>query len=83
MKTIIEQAEPEDAYRLSVMVGELLDEIMLAIGEQAFHFDLNNTEVRARDFIEKDKYIVFFARDSENNADIGFIALYESHARCT
>lgn len=76
----IRQAISEDSHILAVMVGELLHEIMREIGEQAFHFDLDATEKRAGEFIEKRKYSVFLAKDSESGADIGFISLYESHA---
>lgn len=60
------------------MAGELLDEIMRAIGEQAFNFDLVATTARLRDFLDREKYFVFVA-EADGNA-VGFIAMYESHA---
>ena len=61
------------------MVGELLAEIMSAIGVQAFHFDLAETISRLTDFLDQEKYFVFVARASGGNP-AGFIALYESYA---
>lgn len=61
------------------MVGELLAEIMGAIGVQAFNFDLAETVSRLTEFLEHEKYIVFVARTSEGSP-AGFIALYESYA---
>lgn len=61
------------------MIGELLHEIMNAIGIQAFHFDLEETAARLADFIEHEKYFVFIARDKEADL-VGFITLYESYA---
>ncbi len=61
------------------MVGELLGEIMNAIGVQAFNFDLDETTTRLRDFLDQEKYFVFVARDAHHQA-VGFIAIYESYA---
>jgi len=60
------------------MVGELLAEIMNAIGVQAFNFDLSKTVNRLIDFINQEKYFVFVACDGAS--PVGFIALYESYA---
>jgi len=75
----IEQAMSSDAQDIAVMVGELLTEIMNAIGVQAFNFDLVETTARLKDFIDREKYFVFVAR-SGTGSPIGFIALYESYA---
>ena len=61
------------------MVGELLTEIMNAIGVQAFNFDLAETASRLKDFIDREKYFVLIAR-SGSGSPAGFIALYESYA---
>jgi len=61
------------------MVGELLQEIMNAIGVQAFNFDLDETMARLKDFIAQEKYFVFTAMD-EHAHQVGFIAMYESYA---
>ena len=79
MSVIIERATSGDAHEVAVMVGELLNEIMSAIGVQAFNFNLNETTARLRDFIEREKYFVFVARGEDAGA-VGFVALYESHA---
>lgn len=61
------------------MVGELLSEIMASIGIQVFNFDLAETTERLTDFINREKYFVFFACDA-NDESVGFISLYESYA---
>src|SRR5512139_639704 len=73
------RARPDDAREVAVMVGELLGEIMSATGVQAFSFDLVETTARLRDFLSREKYFVFVARDDGGNA-VGFVSLYESHA---
>ena len=75
----ISSATADDAQEIAIMVGELLAEIMNAIGVQAFEFDLGETTARLKDFLCQEKYFVFIARD-ENLSPAGFIALYESYA---
>ena len=71
----------ESEYQvLSVLVGELLNEIMERIGIRVFNFDRQKTEERIRKLIAEGKYWVFVARDSTNNSAIGFVSLYESYA---
>jgi GNAT superfamily N-acetyltransferase len=77
--TVIQRATSEDAPEIAVIAGELLDEIMNAINIQAFNFNLDETVLRLRDFIDQEKYFVFIARDEDRRL-IGFVALYESHA---
>lgn len=73
----ITRAVAGDARAIAEMVGELLVEIMDAIGERAFHFDLEETVVRLTDFLGDGKYVVFVARGSDGDP-AGFVALYES-----
>ena len=75
----VTQVSAEDAGEVAVMAGELLAEIMSAIGIQAFNFDLAETSKRLEDFLRQEKYFVFLARAADGRA-IGFIALYESYA---
>jgi GNAT superfamily N-acetyltransferase len=75
----IQRAGVGDAQEVAVMVGELLAEIMNAIGVQAFNFDLAETTSRLEDFLDREKYFVFVARSASGNP-AGFIALYESYA---
>ncbi|MBK7566176.1 MAG: GNAT family N-acetyltransferase [Propionivibrio sp.] len=75
----IERAISSDSQEVAVMVGELLAEIMNAIGVQAFNFDLAATTTRLQDFLAREKYFVFVARDGSGRP-AGFIALYESYA---
>jgi GNAT superfamily N-acetyltransferase len=76
---IIQDATIDDAKEVAALVGELLSEIMTATGLQVFHFEQAETAARLRDFIEREKYFVFVARDPVGHA-IGFISLCESHA---
>ena len=76
---LIQRATADDAQEVAVMAGELLAEIMNAIGVQAFNFDLAETTSRLKDFLDREKYFVFVARIGNANP-VGFIALYESYA---
>ena len=75
----IQRATIGDAREIAVMVGELLAEIMDAIGIQAFNFDLAETTSRLQDFLNLEQYFVFVGR-SESEHPAGFIGLYESYA---
>lgn len=75
----MKRATAEDAPEVAVMVGELLAEIMNAIGIQAFNFGLAETTSRLQDFLNREKYFVFVARGGNGNL-AGFITLYESYA---
>lgn len=75
----IQKATAADAPSVAVLVGELLAEIMQAIEVQAFNFDFDETTARLADFINREKYFVFVARNDSDTV-IGFIALYESYA---
>ncbi len=75
----IQRAMVGDTREIAVMVGDLLAEIMNAIGVQAFNFDLAETTSRLQDLLDREKYFVFVAR-SEVGQPAGFIALYESYA---
>lgn len=75
----IQKAAANDAADVALMVGELLSEIMNAIGIQAFNFNLAETTSRLKDFICGEKYFVFVARNGSGSA-VGFVTLYESYA---
>lgn len=75
----IARATARDSHEVAEMAGELLREIMDAIGVQAFNFDLEETTDRLMNFLNRKKYFVFVARDEQHSA-VGFIAIVESHA---
>ena len=75
----IRSATPADAAIIAVMVGELLQEIMQAVGEQAFNFDLPATITRLQNFIRDGHYHAFVATDAIGTA-AGFLTLYQSYA---
>ena len=72
--------EEKDYYDLSLMVGELLNEIMITINHKAFNYNQANTTKRIKEFIALDKYWVFMAKDMKSGENIGFVSLYESFA---
>ena len=78
-KITIQRATINDAQEVAVMVGELLNEIMSAIGVNVFNFSLDETTARLKDFIDREKYFVFIAL-SESAGPVGFISLFEGHA---
>lgn len=61
------------------MVGELLAEIMNAIGVHSFHFELVEATGRLEEFLRAENYFVFVAHDDGGRA-VGFVTLYESYA---
>lgn len=75
----IQRASLADAGEVAALVGELLAEIMSTINEAAFNFDLSATTSRLEEFLAREKYFVFIARQ-ENAPPAGFIALTESCA---
>jgi GNAT superfamily N-acetyltransferase len=75
----ISRATCRDAADLSILVGELLGEIVAATGADVFGFELEETTARLTDFIRRDKYFVFFARTHQGQP-AGFITLYEGYA---
>ncbi|WP_310439758.1 GNAT family N-acetyltransferase [Sulfuricurvum sp.] len=79
-KTIIFRAIKDQSNAISILVGELLQEIMDRIGIDAFHFDLEETKARLAEFIEQEKNFVFVAEDNENGELIGFVTVYEGFA---
>jgi len=78
MNIKIIKATENDSLDLSIMTGELLQEIMNKIDIKAFNFNQEETKKRAEDLILKNLYSVFIAKD--NDKSIGFISMYESYA---
>ncbi|MGC1953608.1 MAG: GNAT family N-acetyltransferase, partial [Gammaproteobacteria bacterium] len=76
---VIQRATADDVQEIAVMVSDLLAEIVNAVGVQVFNFDLDETAARLKDFLNREKYFVFVARN-DNPSLVGFIALYESYA---
>jgi GNAT superfamily N-acetyltransferase len=72
----IKEATVDDSPILAVMVGELLNEIMTATGSHAFKFNLEETTVRLKEFIDQGRYFVLIARAGGGGAS-GFVAVYE------
>ena len=58
MSMRIAQAQPSDAPLVADLVGELLQEIMTAIGAKAFGFSRVETEARARQWLTDGTYTV-------------------------
>ena len=79
MHVRIIRADPAHAPVIAEMLGELLQEIMTAIGSKVFSFDINDTETRVRVWLGNGTYHVFVAC-GESNEVMGFLAVYESYA---
>jgi len=75
----IRRATLADAEAVASMVGELLSEIMAAIGVPAFDVAFEKTAERLLNFLETGRYVVFVAIDGYGET-VGFIALHESCA---
>lgn len=78
MATII-KIDPEYYDELSVMMGELLDEIIQLTNDPVIQFDQEKNLEWLKILIEEEKYWIFIAMDNNNNV-IGFVSLYESYA---
>lgn len=81
MSIQIAQAQPEDAAIVATLVGELLHEIMAAVGDKVFSFHQAGTEARASAWLRDGCYSVLLARDGD--VPVGFLALYQSYALYT
>lgn len=57
----------DDYHDLSVMIGDLLNEIMVKINNKAFNFNREETEKRAKELIADNKYWVFIAKDRQQH----------------
>jgi GNAT superfamily N-acetyltransferase len=75
----VTQAQPDDAPIIAEMVGELLHEIMAAIGSKVFTFDLADTKMRAKTWLTDRTYTVFLAHEGGGPVT-GFLALYKCYA---
>ena len=80
MKIIVQPVQPGDYHDLSLMVGELLNEIMDKINVKTFNYNQAETEVRAKDLVFREKYWVFIAKEAASGVNVGFVSLYESYA---
>lgn len=78
MSIRLAQAQPADAPLVADLVGELLREIMTAIGMKAFEFSQVETEARARRWLVDGTYTVLLAYHDEQVA--GLLTLSESRA---
>ncbi len=71
-------ATKEDAVQVAILTGELLGEIMSAVDNYLFHFDIERAKELAYEFIEKNIYQIFIALHKQEI--VGFISLQEHHA---
>lgn len=76
----IKPIQSNDYDDLTHMVGELLNEIMNKINVKAFNYNVEETKVRAKELVSKEKYWVFIAKDLDSVESVGFVSLYESYA---
>jgi len=78
MQIRVQEAEPSDARVVAELVGELLQEIMAAMGTKAFRFSPSETEVRLRTWLTEGSYTVLLAQ--EDAAAVAFLTLTEARA---
>lgn len=71
-------ATKEDAAQVAILTGELLGEIMSAVDNYLFHFDIEQAKELAYEFIEKNIYQIFIALHKQEI--VGFISLQEHHS---
>ncbi len=69
-----------DYPAVAAMVGELLEEIRIAIDTRAFNFSLEEATTRLADFVEANRYQVFVARDVATKAEVGCLTMHESYS---
>jgi len=79
-ETVIIRADKTHSDAVTVLVGELLREIMDRIGSDVFHFDPAETTERLAAFIGEEKNFVFAAYDRETEGIVGFVTVYEGYA---
>jgi len=82
-KIEIAPLQQADYHDLSMMVGELLDEIMNRINARVFQRNQQETEATLRDLVAGNRYWVFVARNTSSRANIGFASVYEGRALYT
>lgn len=81
MTISIRQAGPEQAGEIALMTGELLAEIMDAIGRPAFRFDLVDAQALLQAYLSGGVYHVYIATDDSSDSQaVGFVSAYESNA---
>jgi len=69
-----------DYHDLSIMVGELLHEIMEKTNVKAFNYNQEETKKRSKNLVSRGKYWVFIAKNDTLGINVGFVSLYESYA---
>jgi GNAT superfamily N-acetyltransferase len=79
MQINIQPAGADASDEIASLAGDLLGEIMEAIGEQAFNFSLDEATALLRELLGQGKYVVLVAR-TESGQIAGFVSMYESVA---
>ncbi len=80
MEIVIRPVSMEDSSTIAILVGELLDEIMGAMGSREFDFNLEQAKSRAEDFLRRSLYFSFIAWSGQADQALGLVNLYESRA---
>lgn len=79
----VDEALTADAEAVALLVGELLHEIMTAVNDPVFAFDLDDTQTRIRTWIDANLYTVLLARERGQRDLLGVLTLSESRALYT
>ena len=80
MTFTIKPAGIADAETVALLVGELLNEIMDAMGRKEFAFNQADACQRAENFLRRKVCFAFIARSLTGNDALGLIVVYASHA---
>ena len=75
----VDIANIKEASEISKLVGSLLEEIMNAVGEKSFNFDIAETTKRLIEAIENKNYFVLVAKD-DSETIVGCLTMYKSFA---
>lgn len=75
----IQRATIDHTHEVVALVDELVREINIAIGMDAFNFDHGEASLQFKEFINQGKYVVFIARDQDTST-IGLVSCYEGYA---
>jgi len=76
----VERIGAERSAAVSLLAGELLEEIMQRCGSAFFRFEPEPAAALLGDFIATEKNFVFAAFDRGSGAVVGFVSAYEGHA---
>ncbi|BAP87649.1 acetyltransferase, GNAT family [Burkholderiales bacterium GJ-E10] len=76
---LVEQACPTDAEAIALLIGDLFEEIMNAVGARSFSYDADQSARQLRQLIDSGRYTALVARERGERI-VGVVTLSESCA---